>query len=163
MLKNAQMLIFTVFRHFWDRLRQAIFCLQTSVRGQNRSGFNQEFSQGLFDKECTGDRQKYHTDRTLHIRNVQGTEIIIHMNNEWKFHKSHTVKQSQIVAYLAATFAAKNFRWTARTRTWGSYQIIISRIDVEIEIVKQLGLGLGMGMENGNGNCEYPQSQEMKV
>ncbi len=32
-------------------------------------------------KECTGDRQEYHTDRTLHIiRNVQGTDFIIHMN-----------------------------------------------------------------------------------
>ena len=81
--------------------------------------------------ECTGDRQEYHTDGTLHMsENVQGTDRNITLtehytwvgmyrdrqSNEykrefhnWPFHtNTHTHTQSQIVAYWAATFAAKN-------------------------------------------------------
>ena len=61
--------------------------------------------------ECTGDRQEYHTDGTLHIiRNVQGTDIIIYIYeiSQVAITNTHTDGQSQIVAYWAATFAAKN-------------------------------------------------------
>ena len=71
--------------------------------------------------ECTGDRQEYYTDRTLHImrkvqgtgiqeyhtdgtlqiiRNVQGTDITMNMNGNFTSgHFTQTHTQSYIVAY----------------------------------------------------------------
>ena len=75
------------------------------------------------------DRQEYHTDRTLHMmectgtyitgeRNVQGTDITsksqlkLAYTGSFNFGKghslTHSLRQSDIVDYRAAYFAAKN-------------------------------------------------------
>ena len=50
---------------------------------------------------------------THNIRNVQGTDFIIHINGNFTSgHYTQTHGHSQIVAYWAATFAAKNTLFT---------------------------------------------------
>ena len=63
----------------------------TSGMYRGQTGISQW--RNLTHKECTGDRQEYHTDR-----------------NFTSGHFTHTHTPSQIVAYWAAPFAAKKFQ-----------------------------------------------------